>query len=262
MLAFGSMRRLTSKTARANDARDPAWLGTIEHGAGDPAPEGRIVRLGRLTALLLGSELRYVQLGSRELLRRIHVAVRDPAWGTLPQVITRADINQRSGHLGAAFDLTHAANGLAFDCTVEISADAAGLTYSMAGAFRIDSSFNRIGLCVMLPSSCAGRPYTASGPAGSISGTLPHLVAPQRVEGESILALFPAFDQLHLGLGPNLGIDLGLTGDVFEMEDQRNWTDDSFKIYSPPLALPRPRTVRAGDRIAQAMSLRVRPLDE
>ena len=32
------------------------------------------------------------------------------------------------------------------------------------------------------------------------------------------------------------------TGDVFEMEDQRNWTDASFKTYCTPLRQPFPAT--------------------
>ena len=29
-------------------------------------------------------------------------------------------------------------------------------------------------------------------------------------------------------------------GETFEMEDQRNWTDASFKTYCTPLSLPYP----------------------
>ena len=36
------------------------------------------------------------------------------------------------------------------------------------------------------------------------------------------------------------------------MEDQRNWTDASFKTYSTPLSEPIPVTVKAGTRISQA----------
>ena len=35
------------------------------------------------------------------------------------------------------------------------------------------------------------------------------------------------------------------------MEDQRNWTDASFKTYSRPLALPFPYSVAAGERVAR-----------
>ena len=35
-------------------------------------------------------------------------------------------------------------------------------------------------------------------------------------------------------------------GDQFEMEDQRNWSDGSFKSYCPPQARPKPRRLEAG----------------
>ena len=38
-------------------------------------------------------------------------------------------------------------------------------------------------------------------------------------------------------------------GDVFEIEDQRNWTDGSFKTYSTPLSLPFPVPVEAWTRM-------------
>jgi hypothetical protein len=53
--------------------------------------------------------------------------------------------------------------------------------------------------------------------------------------------------------------ELQFEGDVFEMEDQRNWTDASFKTYSTPLRLPLPVVVERGTRIDQSVTLRVRP---
>jgi hypothetical protein len=44
-------------------------------------------------------------------------------------------------------------------------------------------------------------------------------------------------------------------GDLFEMEDQRNWTDNSFKTYCTPLALPWPKDARAGQEIRQAVTV-------
>jgi hypothetical protein len=48
---------------------------------------------------------------------------------------------------------------------------------------------------------------------------------------------------------------LDLEGDVFETEDQRNWTDASFKTYSTPLALPFPVPLAVGDRVHQTVRL-------
>jgi hypothetical protein len=57
---------------------------------------------------------------------------------------------------------------------------------------------------------------------------------------------------------PGLEAELRFLGDVFEMEDQRNWSDASFKIYSTPLALAYPAEIRAGTRVQQSVTLSLR----
>src|SRR3712207_759652 len=48
-----------------------------------------------------------------------------------------------------------------------------------------------------------------------------------------------------------------MEGDTFEMEDQRNWTDASYKTYVRPLALPWPYTLAAGTELEQAVTVTV-----
>jgi hypothetical protein len=47
-------------------------------------------------------------------------------------------------------------------------------------------------------------------------------------------------------------------GDIFEMEDHRNWTDGNFKTYCTPLAKPWPVDVPQGTNIKQAVTLTIR----
>src|SRR5215210_1152295 len=49
-----------------------------------------------------------------------------------------------------------------------------------------------------------------------------------------------------------------MEGDVFEMEDQRNWMDASYKTYVRPLALPWPYTIPKGERSSQSVTLTLR----
>jgi hypothetical protein len=41
------------------------------------------------------------------------------------------------------------------------------------------------------------------------------------------------------------------------MEDQRNWTDASFKSYGTPLELPHPVEISEGTRVKQSVSVRL-----
>ena len=53
------------------------------------------------------------------------------------------------------------------------------------------------------------------------------------------------------------GLKVSFTGDIFEMEDQRNWTDASYKTFCTPLRLPYPVEIEAGTQIEQSITLTV-----
>ena len=80
-------------------------------------------------------------------------------------------------------------------------------------------------------------------------------VAPQPILNGLDLPLVPAFSRLEIEVTDGLTLTVELEGDLFEMEDQRNWTDGSFKTFSTPLALPVPFLLRAGQRIKQRLRL-------
>jgi hypothetical protein len=44
-----------------------------------------------------------------------------------------------------------------------------------------------------------------------------------------------------------------MEGETFEMEDQRNWSDASFKTYGTPLAIPIPHRFDSGHRVTQSV---------
>ena len=56
---------------------------------------------------------------------------------------------------------------------------------------------------------------------------------------------------------PGVRVTCRMEGDTFEMEDQRNWMDASYKTYVRPLALPWPYTIERGQRFTQTISLAV-----
>jgi hypothetical protein len=63
---------------------------------------------------------------------------------------------------------------------------------------------------------------------------------------------------LHHEFYPGFWAELDFVGDVFEMEDHRNWTDGNFKTYCTPLSKPYPVTAQAGEKIGQAVVLKLR----
>ena len=79
------------------------------------------------------------------------------------------------------------------------------------------------------------------------TGALPDAISPHQ----------PFFDIAAITheVAPGVRATVEFAGDVFEMEDQRNWIDASYKTYSTPLDLPQPVEVTAGTRVHQTVTL-------
>ena len=54
---------------------------------------------------------------------------------------------------------------------------------------------------------------------------------------------------------PGLDAEVRFSGDIFEMEDQRNWTDASYKTYCTPLGLPFPVELKKGTTVTQSVAI-------
>ncbi len=224
----------------------------------DEAPSTpRLLRAGPVTVQLVGGDLRYVQAGGTEIVRRIYVAVRDHNWVTIPGEISAAKLDTGARYFQFCFDARHRRRPVDFVWQGRIHGNPDGtITYSMTGKAVSPFRYNRIGFCILHPpQTSAGRPYCGLSQAGPIRGALPSLIGRQRFENGTFIPLFPAVKELALDLAQGALVRFKFQGDWFEMEDQRNWTDHSFKTYCTPLALPFPRAARRGQRIEQQISL-------
>ncbi len=202
-----------------------------------------------LTARLTGVDLAEVRSGGEELIRRVGVRVRDPGWGTVPPEIDGIECEDD----GAAFVARHTRDGIDFAWRARIELEPSALVYEMDGCAHTDFDYNRIGIVVLHPPEVtAGHRYRARTAAGeSIAGTLTELIGPQLITDGVVQPLFPAFTLLEIEIEAGRFAAFEFEGDVFEMEDQRNWTDGSFKTYSTPVGLPVPRRAQAGERMRQ-----------
>ncbi len=224
----------------------------LYYGSTDPLPERRELAAGPLSLSFESGDLRYIKLGEREILRRVYVAVRDRHWGTVPMAISNLCIEAANDSFRITFDAEHRQGEIAFAWKATIVGAADGtLIYDMDGVARSTFWRNRIGLCVLHPiRECAGQPCTVEHVDGSLEqGFFPRYIAPHQP--------FRNMRAISHEVQPGVRAVVRLEGDVFEMEDQRNWTDASYKIYSTPLELPYPVEVREGTRIHQSVTLRL-----
>ncbi|MBA3709770.1 MAG: hypothetical protein H0W83_13235, partial [Planctomycetes bacterium] len=217
---------------------------------GTAAPGARRLRAGPWDLELVDGDLRGVRIDGREAVQRIYLAVRDAEWGTVPARVVRQHVEANVDSFRIELEIESRGPEIHVRWRVDVSGSADGtIAYAIDGVAGTAFSSARMGLCVLLSRTLAGVPYRVHHVDGSDAfGALPLLVAPQQ----------PVQDigGFAYGLAADTEASLRFAGETFEMEDQRNWGDASFKIYGTPLARPYPVAVAAGARIRQSVELR------
>ncbi|BCG96627.1 D-apionate lactonase [Mesorhizobium sp. 131-2-1] len=222
---------------------------------GTHAVEAAPVRLsaGALSADFVNGNLRTIRHGGTEVLRAIAYIVRDRDWGTYEPELTDLAIDQRAD----AFSVSYAAHctgpdgsRLGFRATIKGSADGE-LVFDVNALPESDFETNRCGFCILHPiAGLAGSPVTVEHTDGSVVDTkLPLLIDPWQP--------FNDIRAITHQVRPGVTAECRMEGDIFEMEDQRNWSDASYKTYVRPLALPWPYKLPAGETNRQTITLRI-----
>ncbi|MCC6791289.1 MAG: hypothetical protein IT336_06385, partial [Thermomicrobiales bacterium] len=222
----------------------------MRYGVDADLPVRRTLRAGPLTAVLENADLRYVMFGDHQIVLRLYMAVRDRNWGTIEPVFTRFEVEDRGDGFRVELEAEHVSGDVDFAWRGVIEGTPDGtIGYRMDGAPRKAFLKNRIGFCVLHPMELAGQPATVETPEGSRDAAFPELISPHQPFIDMVSIRHPA--------GPNATATIRFEGDLFETEDQRNWTDASYKTYSTPLRLPYPIEVTPETRITQAVTISV-----
>lgn len=226
----------------------------IRYGQNEPLPEPRALRAGPLTVLYDNGFLRYIRLGDHEVLRLIYHAVRDQNWATATHTIEDETIEQQDDSFRIRYRCVCRNETIHLRWECEITGDSDGtIQFNIDGEAITEFQRNRAGFCILHPiPECAGQPCTLTHPDGSQSvSSFPEAISPHQ----------PFFNIREMQWPTVNGgaAVLWFVGDVFETEDQRNWTDASYKTYCTPLSKPLPVTLKPGDTIQQSVELRLVP---
>lgn len=198
--------------------------------------------LGDWSLELRDDEIAELQWRGRRVLRSIRAVVRDGDWNTVPLAVDAVS----SGTDGLRLAV-HSAEPAPFTGAVRLHVEGADLVVTMDLRAARDVETNRTGLVVLHPAQVAGSALTVARADATITRTR----FPERISAHQ-----PVHDITALGWDDDdVRVDVRFDGDVFEMEDQRNWTDASFKTYSRPLALPFPYRVAAGEHVRQSVRI-------
>jgi hypothetical protein len=109
---------------------------------------------------------------------------------------------------------------------------------------------NRIGFCVLQPvEGNSGRRCEIVHSNGQFENlAFPRFISPHQP--------FMDIRSMHWKIS-DMSCEIAFEGDIFESEDQRNWTDASYKTYSTPLDRPFPVKIEEGEKISQQVVLKV-----
>ena len=195
--------------------------------------------------------LRYVKVGPHEILRGITAPVRNQFWGTVLPVVSKVDLEDKGDHFMLKFEALCRDQEIDFLWRGTIKGNVSGeIEFTFDGTARSTFQRNRIGFCVLHGPSAAGRPWVIENVRGEkAKGRFPGFISPHQPAKE--------IREIAHELAPDLWAHVRMEGDIFEMEDQRNWTDASFKTYCTPLEIPYPVTVTVGTKITQKITLRL-----
>ncbi|KQY16831.1 hypothetical protein ASE23_23295 [Rhizobium sp. Root73] len=217
----------------------------------EPAP--RILKAGKLSAHLVGGNLRNLTYDGVEVLRAISYLVRDRDWGTYDPTLSDLTVTETE----TGFTIAYTARctgpeGSLLEVAAAIEGNAGGrLTFEGTARSATGFETNRCGFCILHPIvGVAGTPVIIEHVDGAIEDTmLPELIEPWQPFKDMRAITHTAF--------PGVTIECRMEGDTFEMEDQRNWSDASYKTYVRPLALPWPYQILANESVSQRIILNI-----
>ena len=212
-------------------------------------PPSRRLAAGRLTAELENGQLRYVACDGVEAIRAIAFLVRDENWGTYTPQIENLEIEEGAASFAVSYRAVCADSRqrLVYEARISGSSDGS-LVFAAVATPEGDFITNRTGFVVLHPAGLAGQKVKVTYVDGREAETrFPEHISPSQ----------PIFDirSLTHEVVPGLWAACRMEGDAFEMEDQRNWTDASYKTYVRPLALPWGYTLAKGSRHEQSVRL-------
>ena len=215
----------------------------LVYGTDEPRAETHMLTAGPLAVTLANGAVGAVTWHGVEVLRGIAYPIRNADWGTF------ADETLDERLTPTAYTRRFTAAQGAIAGTFTLAATPSGtLSLSLELAISRDIDVNRAGFVVLHPiAGVAGTPLAITHASGAVEHThFPALIAPSQ----------PVFDIAKLVQRANgVTAEIAFSGEVFEMEDQRNWSDASFKTYCRPLALPYPYRLAAGDTVTQRLEI-------
>jgi hypothetical protein len=225
-------------------------------GTAQSAPGELKLTAGPLSCRLCEGALKDVRWRDVEVVRAVSYLFRDQDWGTVPSVVQNLLVEQEKERFRVGFDLHVLTLADPLVVSMQLEGTAAGrLAFVAKTTPGTTLRTNRCGFVVLHPAAVAGRSLFVEHTDGARETTaFPLKISPSQ----------PVFDIRKLTYSASDGVivecllEAELPHDPmgkFEMEDQRNWSDASFKTYVASLLDASPYDLPEGKPSTQCISL-------
>ncbi|WP_421594579.1 hypothetical protein [Shinella sp. M27] len=216
-------------------------------------PAKRLLKAGALEATFDSGALRWIRWNGVEILRGISFLVRTPSWGTPAPVVSNLLIDEQELGFDVRYDAYFGEAGKGVLAKISFKARADGNLEATAD-ISADAPFstNRTGFVILHP--LIGFAGTEVG-VEHASGLHEQITIPLQISpGQPVMDIQAITHHPY----PGLNVSTRFAGDVFEMEDHRNWSDASFKTYSRPIGLPYPYWLNPGVPVGQSVTVTIK----
>ena len=212
------------------------------------------LKAGALTVDFVAGGLRTIRYEGHEVLRTIAYLVRDQNWATYNPEISECVVEKNKD----AFTITYRARCSSAEPNQSLSFQAR-ITGNSQGRLSFEVTAEpltpfltaRCGFIVLHPiNGIAGQEAVVEHVDGTLEqATFPELISPAQP--------FKDIRAIQHTVTADITARCVLNGDAFEMEDQRNWSDASYKTYVRPLSRPWPYVMEQGVIDRQSVELTV-----
>lgn len=215
------------------------------------------LRAGALSTTLVDGRIGRINVCGHEVWHGVHFLLRDPHWRTPPLQCGPASHQVRDGGWRCVIEgHFEGVPGVQWRLTIDGTDELHTLQVSAEVHAAAEIEVNRLGLCLLHPLTAGGCAVDVRHVDGRVSRS--------RLPGEFIPPWppFTGIASLRHEFAPGCWANAQFDGDDFELEDQRNNADASFKTYSRSNLMPRPYSLRPGTVMHQRVRLTVESLPE
>ena len=188
--------------------------------------------------------------GDEEVIRRIYLVFQDINWTSRPFKIINEEWDIRESSFLGRIEVQGTHDAKNFLATIAIIGSELGqISFSFTGKSSTDFMRNRLGLCLLHPiKELSGRDCTLAKADGTTSESrFPSQISPDQPFNN----LIGMSHKLKNGARANVKF----SGEIFETEDHRNWSDASYKTYCTPISLPFPALVEQEKELKQTIDV-------